>query len=192
MSVSNFLQKNLLLVLIGIVVLIIVFMILYKNVKAFRWAMQWLAMHIPVVKNIIIYNEVTMFTKTFSSLLSHNVFITDTLEILSKITNNEIYKMLVKDTAANLERGEKISAAYKDQWAFPIPAYEMIVTGEKTGQLAEMMSKVSKYYQDLHKNAVARIKAFVEPILIVMLTVVVGFIVLSIVIPMFNMYNAIM
>ena len=149
-------------------------------------------MHIPVVKNIIIYNEVTMFTKTFSSLLSHNVFITDTLEILSKITNNEIYKMLVKDTAANLERGEKISAAYKDQWAFPIPAYEMIVTGEKTGQLAEMMSKVSKYYQDLHKNAVARIKAFVEPILIVMLTVVVGFIVLSIVIPMFNMYNAIM
>lgn len=192
MSVSNFLQKNLLLILIGIVVLIIVFMILYKNVKAFRWAMQWVAMHIPVVKNIIIYNEVTMFTKTFSSLLSHNVFITDTLEILSKITNNEIYKMLVKDTAANLERGEKISAAYKDQWAFPIPAYEMIVTGEKTGQLAEMMSKVSKYYQDLHKNAVARIKAFVEPILIVMLTVVVGFIVLSIVIPMFNMYNAIM
>ena len=185
MSVSNFLQKNLL-------VLIIVFMILYKNVKAFRWAMQWVAMHIPVVKNIIIYNEVTMFTKTFSSLLSHNVFITDTLEILSKITNNEIYKMLVKDTAANLERGEKISAAYKDQWAFPIPAYEMIVTGEKTGQLAEMMSKVSKYYQDLHKNAVARIKAFVEPILIVMLTVVVGFIVLSIVIPMFNMYNVIM
>lgn len=192
MRVSNFLQNNLLLILIGIVVLIVVFMILYKNVKAFRWAMQWLAMHIPVVKNIIIYNEVTMFTKTFSSLLSHNVFITDTLEILSKITNNEIYKMLVKDTAANLERGEKISAAYKDQWAFPIPAYEMIVTGEKTGQLAEMMAKVSKYYQDLHKNAVARIKAFVEPILIVMLTVVVGFIVLSIVIPMFNMYNAIM
>lgn len=192
MNISNFLQRNLIFILIGIVVAIVVFMVLYKNIKSFRWAMQWFAMHIPVVKNIIIYNEVTMFTKTFSSLLSHNVFITDTLEILSKITNNEIYKMLVKDTAANLERGEKISTAYKDQWAFPMPAYEMIVTGEKTGQLAEMMGKVSRYYQDLHKNAVSRIKAFIEPILIVSLTVVVGFIVLSIVIPMFNMYNAIM
>lgn len=192
MNVSNFLQSNLIIILVSIVVAIILFMVLYKNIKSFRWAMQWLAMHIPVIKNIIIYNEVTMFTKTFSSLLGHNVFITDTLEILSKITNNEIYKMLVRDTAANLERGEKISTAYKDQWAFPIPAYEMIVTGEKTGQLSEMMAKVSAYYQDLHKNAVSRIKAFVEPILIVMLTVVVGFIVLSIVIPMFNMYNSIM
>lgn len=189
MNISNFLQRNLILIFVCIIIIILIITFLYKNIKSFRWAIQWCLMHLPIVKNIIIYNEVTMFTKTFSSLLSHNVFITDTLEILSKITNNEIYKMLVRDTAANLERGEKISVAYKDQWAFPIPAYEMIVTGERTGQLAEMMYKVSIYYQDLHKNAVARIKAFIEPILIVFLTVVVGFIVLAIVIPMFNMYN---
>lgn len=192
MNISNFLQKNLILIFVCIIIIILVIAFLYKNIKSVRWTIQWFLMHLPIVKNIIIYNEVTMFTKTFSSLLSHNVFITDTLEILSKITNNEIYKMLVRDTAANLERGEKISVAYKDQWAFPIPAYEMIVTGERTGQLSEMMYKVSIYYQDLHKNAVARIKAFIEPILIVFLTVVVGFIVLAIVIPMFNMYNQVL
>ena len=191
MNTSYFLQKNIIFILIGLILLLIIVMILYRNVKSFRWAVQWVAMHLPVLKNIIIYNEVQMFTKTFSSLLSHSVFITDTLEILSKITNNEIYKMLVRDTAANLERGEKISAAYKDQWAFPVPAYEMLVTGERTGQLAEMMKKVSLYYQDLYTNSVTRIKSFIEPILIVFLTVVVGFIVLSIVIPMFNMYNQI-
>lgn len=192
MNLSAFLQENAILVFGVIVAIVIMLVVAYRNVKGFRWAMQWVFMHIPVIKNIIIYNEVTMFTKTFSSLLSHNVFITDTLEILSKITNNEIYKMLVRDTAANLERGEKISTAYKDQWAFPIPAYEMIVTGERTGQLAEMMGKVSTYYQDLHKNTVSRLKAFIEPILIVGLTVVVGFIVLAIVIPMFNLYNQVM
>lgn len=189
MNLSYFLQDNIILIFAALVSIIVLIVVAYKNVRGFRWAMQWLFMHIPVIKNIIIYNEVTMFTKTFASLLSHNVFITDTLEILSKITNNEIYKMLVRDTAANLERGEKISTAYKDQWAFPIPAYEMIVTGERTGQLSEMMGKVSTYYQDLHKNTVSRLKAFVEPILIVGLTVVVGFIVLAIVIPMFNLYN---
>ena len=130
-----------------------------------------------------------MFSKTFSSLLSHNVYITDSMDILNRITNNEIYKMMIMDTVANLARGEKISKAFENQWAFPLPAYEMIVTGEKTGQLAEMMGKVSTYYQSLHKNMVSKIKALLEPFLIVFLTFVVGIILLSIVVPMFSMYQ---
>ena len=113
------------------------------------------------------------------------------MEILTKITNNEIYKMLVLDTIANLAKGEKISTSFKDHWAFPIPAYEMLVTGEKTGQMPEMMAKVADYYQDLHKNSVTRIKTFIEPILIIFLTVVVGVIVLAIIIPMFGMYQTV-
>ncbi len=132
-----------------------------------------------------------MFTKTFASLLKHNVFITDSMEILNKITNNEIYKNMILDTISNLAKGEKISLAFNNQWAFPIPAYEMIVTGERTGQLPEMMSKVSSYYQEQHRNAVTRVKAFIEPALIIFLTIGVGFIILSIVIPMFNMYSEI-
>ena len=146
-------------------------------------------MHIPVIKDVIIYNEVTIFSKTFASLLSHNVYITDSMDILNKITNNEIYKMMILDTVANLARGDKISKAFENQWAFPVPAYEMIVTGEKTGQLAEMMTKVSNYYQSLHKNSVSKIKSLMEPFLIIFLTFAVGGILLAVVIPMFNMYQ---
>ncbi len=191
MKISDFLQHNLFMLLVIITIVIILMKWLYDNVKAFRMMMQTFAMRLPIFGNIIIYNEVTMFTKTFSSLLKHNVFITDSMEILNKITNNEIYKNMILDTINNLAKGEKISLAFKDQWSFPIPAYEMIVTGERTGQLPEMMSKVSSYYQEQHRNAVTRIKAFVEPALIIFLAVGVGFIVLSIVIPMFNMYNEI-
>lgn len=191
LAFSNFLQKNIIWLLLGFIVIVLIVGYLYKNVKSFRAGAQWILMHIPVIGNVIIYNEVTMFSKTFASLLSHNVFITDSMDILNRITNNEIYKMLILDTITNLAKGEKVSESFKDQWAFPLPAYEMIVTGEKTGQLPEMMTKVSKYYQDLHKNAVTRIKTFVEPIMILMLTAIVGVIVLSIVIPMFNMYDAI-
>ena len=67
----------------------------------------------------------------------------------------------------------------------------MLVTGEKTGELPEMMNKVSVYYQELHKEQVTRIKTFIEPILTVFLTVIVGIIILSIIIPMFGMYNTI-
>lgn len=191
LSVSDFLQNHFMWILVGIIITILVLKYLYNNVKVIRTMLQWIIMHLPVFGNVIIYNEVTMFTKTFSSLLAHNVFITDSMEVLNKITNNEIFKMLILDTITNLAKGEKISEAFKDQWAFPLPAYEMIVTGERTGQLAEMMAKVSSYYQDLHANAVTRIKAFLEPALIVSLTVVVGFIVLAVVIPMFSMYDLI-
>lgn len=188
-NISNFLEENILWVILGVVLTILIIVYLYKNVKVLRTIMQWIFMHIPVVKDVIIYNEVTMFSKTFASLLSHNVYITDSMDILNRVTNNEIYKMMILDTVANLARGDKISAAFKDQWAFPVPAYEMIVTGEKTGQLAEMMSKVSTYYQSLHKNTVSRIKALVEPILIIFLTFAVGAILLAVIVPMFNMYS---
>lgn len=188
-NASNFLQKNVLWLILGLIVVIIIVYYLYKNVKIIRTIIQWIVMHIPVAKDVIIYNEVTMFSKTFASLLSHNVYITDSMDILNRVTNNEIYKMMILDTVANLARGDKISAAFKDQWAFPIPAYEMIVTGERTGQLAEMMSRVSTYYQSLHKNTVTRIKALVEPFLIIFLTFAVGTILLAVIIPMFNMYS---
>lgn len=190
-AVSNFLKSYALYLLIGLVAFVVLFIYLYKNIKMFRTMCQYVAMKLPVFGNTIIYNEVTMFTKTFSSLLSHNVFITESMEVLNKITNNEIYKMLILDTMSNLAKGDKISDAFKDQWAFPIPAYEMLVTGEKTGELPEMMAKVSTYYQELHKQQVARIKTFIEPILTVFLTVVVGIIILAIIIPMFGMYSSI-
>ena len=188
-NLSDFLKNYWLWLIGGIAIFVIVFIYLFKNVKAFRKAMQYVAMHVPIIGNVIIYNEVTMFTKTFASLLRHNVFITDTMEILNKITGNEIWKAIILDTIANLSKGEKISTAFENHWAVPIPAYEMIVTGERTGQLPEMMQKVSDYYQELHKNSVGRIKSFVEPILILFLTGAVGLIVLSIIIPMFGMYD---
>ena len=188
-SASKFLEKNIIWLFLGLILIVFIIIWLYKNVKIIRTVMQWVFMHIPVIKEVIIYNEVTMFSKTFASLLAHNVYITDSMDILNRVTNNEIYKMMILDTVANLARGDKISAAFEDQWAFPIPAYEMIVTGEKTGQLAEMMARVSQYYQSLHKNTVSRIKALVEPILIIFLTFSVGAILLAVIIPMFNMYQ---
>lgn len=189
-DISTFLETKAVLIIVVVAIVITLFVVVYKNVRTFRTLLQYLVMHLPVFGNVVIYNEITMFTKTFCSLLRHNVFITDSMEILNKITSNEIYKMIILDTITNLAKGEKISLAFKDHWAVPIPAYEMIVTGERTGQLPEMMGKVSAYYQEMHKNAVTRIKTFIEPALILFLTVMVGGIVLSIIVPMFDMYNS--
>ena len=189
LAASGFLKTKAWILALGIIVAIIAFVMAYKRVKAFRKSIQITLMHIPVVKNIIIYNEIAIFTKTFASLLKNNVYITQSVEILSKITNNEIYKDIMYNTINNIVTGDKISKAFKNHWAVPDVAYNMIVTGESTGELAEMMDRVSHYYQEQHASMVNNIKSFIEPLTIVFLAVVVGAIIISILVPMFDMYN---
>ena len=148
-------------------------------------------MHIPVVKNIIIFKEVIMFTKTFASLINYDVFITDSMEILGKITDNEIYKMLIRDAVINLSNGNSVSLAFKDHWAFPIIAYEMLLTGERTDRLGTMMSKVADYYNTEQKNLITQLKSLIEPIMIIFLALVVGIVLLAVIVPMFSMYSEI-
>lgn len=191
LAASDFLKGNIMYILLGICVVVMIIVYLYRNIKAVKRALQNFAMKLPLFGNIIIYNEMTIFTKTFSSLLKNNVFITDSIEILTKITNNEIYKEIMFNTINNIAVGEKISTSFKDNWAIPEVAYYMIVTGESTGELAEMMSKVSVYYQEEHKNIINSLKSLIEPLMIVFLAVVVGGVVLSVIIPMFSLYGQI-
>ena len=191
LAASTFLKNYIYIILFIFVLIIFIILMLYKKVKAFRTKFQKISMKFPVIGQIIIYKELTIFTKTFSSLLKNNVFITDSMEILSKITNNEIYKQIMIDTIANIARGEKISESFKDHWAIPDVAYFMIVTGESTGELATMMSKVSLYYQEEHKNKISTMKSLIEPAIIVILALIVGAIILAVIVPMFSLYNEI-
>ena len=190
-SASDFIKANYYYIMLVVIVALLVIKYLYSNVRTFRASMQRFAMKIPVLKDVIIYNEVTTFTKTFASLLKHGVYITDTMTILMQITNNEIYRRMIASCIKHLKKGENISVAFKGHWAFPLPAYEMIVTGERTGKLAEMLSKVSDYYQELHATIVSRMKVIIEPLLIILLTGVVGVIILAVIVPMFSIYSSI-
>ncbi len=190
-SSSEFIQNYWLILLGAVAALVFVFKILFSNVKEFRMVVQTILMKIPVVGNIIIYNEVANLTKTFASLLNHSVYITDSVKILSKITSNEVYKRIINNTLVNLSKGSKISEAFQDEWAFPVVAYEMLQTGESTGQLGLMMEKVANHYQMLHKNIVNQIKSLIEPVMIGLLAVVAGGIILAIIIPMFAIYSEI-
>ncbi len=190
-AASNFMQNNYIVLLLGLLILIMIFYLCYKYIIGFRRTIQIILMKIPAFGKIIIYNEVYNFTKTFSSLINHGVFITDSMEILSKITNNEIYKEIIAKTMSNLAKGENISNSFKGVWAFPTVAYHMLVTGENTGQLGLMMEKVSQHYQQLHKAMVDQLKSLVEPAMILLVASIVGVILISIITPMFGIYSQI-
>jgi len=191
-NMSTFLQNNVIKIVLAIFAGIIIIVMLYRYVKKFRYCVQWVAMHIPVIKDVLIDNEVVMFTKTFSSLIRHDVFITDSIEMLGKITNNEIYKDIIKEAVTNLSAGAGLSPAFENKWAFPRVAYEMLVTGEKTGRLGVMMENVANYYEEEQKNLIQRLKSLIEPVMIIVLAFIVGVILLAIFIPMFSIYSDIL
>lgn len=190
-NLSKYITANINMILIIAFLVLLVLLFLYKNSKEIRKIIQSLGMHIPFFGKIIIYHELTLFTKTFASLLRNSVYITDSMEILSNITNNEVYKDIMIETISNIARGDKISKSFYNKWCVPDVAYYMIVTGEATGELSLMMEKVASYFNDLHKTRVTNLKSFLEPIMIVILALIVGVVILAVVIPMFSLYGQI-
>ena len=190
-NISKFMTSNINILIVILLVVILTTLIMYRNVKSFRKSIQTIGMRIPFFGKIIIYHEITLFTKTFASLLKNSVYITSSMEILTNITNNEVYKDIMIETISNIASGEKISLSFENKWCIPDVAYYMIVTGESTGELSLMMEKVANYYSDLHKSKVTNLKSFLEPIMIVILALIVGIIILAVVIPMFSLYGQI-
>lgn len=190
-AASSFLQNYWWVIILVVVLVIVIFRWLYKNIKEFRKSAQILLMKAPAFGKVIIYGQVSTITRTFSSLLNHGVFITDSMEILSNLTTNEVYREILSRTMIGLSKGAKLSETFKGEWAFPVVAYEMIVTGESTGQLALMMQKVSEHFSNLHHNSVTVIKSLIEPVVIIFLAIAVGFILMSIILPMFDLYGQI-
>ena len=191
LDLSEFLQTKYMWIISIVVIVVGSYIFLFKKVKAFKVFMQSFFMKLPVIGNLIISKEMSMFARTFSSLQKNNVLLTDSIDILAKITNNEIYKELELRTIDNLIKGNKMSETFKDHWAIPDVAYFMIVTGESTGELAEMLEKVADFYSKQEKASVAMIKTFIEPLMILFLAVMVGFILIAILVPMFGIYSTV-
>ncbi len=189
-KISDFVSNHLIDILLAIILVLMLYLYLFKHVRSFKLMMQTFFLKLPVIKNLIKYKEISMFSRTFASLINHGVYINDSMDVLLKVSENEVYRNIIKKTVDNLNAGGKISETFKDNPAIPVVAYEMIVTGESTGNLGEMLEKVSDYYDGLNRNSANAIKSLIEPALIIFLAGVVGVVILSVILPMFSMYNS--
>ena len=192
MKISDFVINYWYFIIIGIAIIVTIIVMLYKSSRIIKYNMQAFLMHLPILKDMIKYHQLVTFTGTFATLIKHDVFITDSMEILSKITDNEVYKKIIDSAIANLSKGNGVSVAFKGHWAFPQTAYEMLVTGERTGKLGEMMQHVTEYYQEEQTSLIARLKSLIEPLMIILLAGIVGVVLLAVIVPMFDIYSKIM
>jgi type IV pilus assembly protein PilC len=174
---------------------IIVFIAIYvlfsfmKKQKKTKYYLDYAAMRIPIFGKLVQKAALARMTRTLSSLFSSSVPILQALSIVENVVANEVIAKVMRQARDSLERGQSLAEPMKKHWAFPPLVTQMITIGEETGSLDAMLSKVADFYEAEVDAGVDRLKSLIEPIMIVLLAGVVGTIVTSIIVPMYDIFN---
>jgi type IV pilus assembly protein PilC len=151
-----------------------------KFIDAFKLKM-------PIFGPLFLKVAVARFTRTLGVLIRSGVNILNALDIVAKTANNSVIEAAVMKTRASIQSGETISAPLRESEVFPPMVVRMIDVGERTGALESMLTKIADFYEDQVDAAVAGLTALIEPLLIVFLGLLVGFIAVAMFLPLFKM-----
>jgi len=146
---------------------------------------------VPVAGMLIRKIAVARFCRTLGTLIASGVPILEALGITADTAGNRVVKDAVMSTRKSIEGGRTIAGPLKASGAFPPMVVQMIAVGEETGALDTMLSKIAQFYEDEVDAAVEGLMALLEPVMIVFLGVVIGGIVVSMYLPMFDLINKI-
>lgn len=187
-GISEFLKQNFLLALGGVVVIIVALVMASKHPKG-RRALDQFKLKMPIFGPLFMKVAVARFTRTLGTLIRSGVNILNALDIVARTAGNTIIEEAVIKTRASIQSGESISTPLRESDVFPPMVVRMIDVGERTGALESMLTKIADFYEDQVDTAVSGLTSMIEPLLIVFLGVVVGFIVISMFMPMFKMID---
>ena len=188
MNASNFAVQYwyLFIIFIGLVVLGI--WMLRRN-RDGKLLLDTFLLRLPIFGDIMKKSVLATMTRTLSSLFSSSVPILQAMTMTEKVVENEVISRVIAKSRESLERGGSLTEPMNGHWAFPPLIPHMIAIGEQTGSLDSMLAKVADFYEKEVDAATDRLKALIEPLMIVLLAGLVGTIVLAILMPMFEIFN---
>jgi len=154
------------------------------RLKVDRWLLR-----LPLLGKILRQVAVARFCRTLGTLISSGVPILEGLDITAKTSGNAVVEGAIRQVKIRIERGETVAAPLKATGVFPPLVAQMIGVGESTGALDTMLAKIAEFYEDEVDVAVAGLMTVLEPVLIAVLGVIVGGIVISMYLPMFQLIS---
>lgn len=190
-SFSKFFVDNLLLINIIIFLTILTFVYIYKNNSKFRIKFDKLLLEIPIISR---YNLFFLYTYTsfcISILTRCNVPMLKILEIILEGSNNYYFKEVIGNVYYSLEKGESLSCAFSKEDIFSDLFISMIKSGEKSGRLEVIMEDTGEYYSERLTESLRYMSKVFEPVMILFMAIIVGFIVFAIAMPMFDLVNVV-
>jgi type IV pilus assembly protein PilC len=158
----------------------------YYRTDQGRMTVDRFLLRAPIFGVLLRKIAVARFTRTLSALISGGVPILDALRITAKTAGNRIVENAVLEARERVTAGQTLGEPLRQSKVFPAMVVQMVAVGEQTGRLDDMLSKVADYYEDEVDVAVSGLTALLEPIMIVFLGIVVGGIVISMYLPIFQ------
>jgi type IV pilus assembly protein PilC len=190
MGASRFLKGYWYVVLGAIVAAVFMFK-RYRATSNGRLKIDKFMLKVPVLGDVLRKSAVSRFTRTLGTLISSGVSILDGLEITAKTAGNRVVQDAIMESRSSIAGGDTIAQPLKKSGVFPPMVISMISVGEQTGGLDEMLSKIADFYDEEVDAAVSNLLSLLEPVMIVFLGVVVGGMVVSMYLPIFDMINAV-
>jgi len=175
----------------AVVIAATVALIYYYRTEPGRLVIDTIKLKTPVFGDLERKSSISRFSQTLSTLLNSGITIIDALGITAKTAGNKVLEKGLLKTVKRIAGGLTIAEPLKDTGVFPPMVIHMIAVGERTGDLAEMLSKISEFYSEEVDAAVDALTSIIEPILIVFMGAVIGGILVSMYLPMFSMMNMI-
>jgi type IV pilus assembly protein PilC len=182
---------------IGLIVTVLVIVVSvisfqsYKNTKAGRMSLAYLSFKIPVFGNLIQKIQLAQFGRLLAMLLRSGVSILDALAIVSKALSNPVYSKAVYDTIEEVSKGVPLAVPLAKTGIFPLLYIRMISTGEQTGNLDKVLADVGKFYDDEVNDITNNLTKLMEPLILLIVGGLVGFLAVAVYLPIYNIGNVI-
>lgn len=162
----------------------------YYTTSSGRLVIDKMLLKAPLFGNLIIKGGLAKFTRTLSTLLGAGVSIMDAMDIAAQVSGNAVLEQALLKAKESIASGKSITAPFAQNSLFPPLVVQMMAVGETTGALDQMLSKVADFFEDEVDTIVGALTSMIEPIMIVILGGVVGFMVLALYMPIFQMAGA--
>ena len=190
LALSKFIKKYVVIVIPGVILLLYLAKKYYQT-ESGKALIDRLLLKLPVFGGLLQKVSVARFARTLGTLVSSGVPILDGLSIVSRTAGNRTIETAILNARASIREGETIAEPLSRSGVFPPMVIQMISVGESTGALDSMLGKIAEFYEEEVDVAVANLTSLLEPFLMIFLGVVIGGVVISMYLPIFQMASAV-
>jgi len=189
-SISSFFSNHYIILFLGIAAVGFLLVRFLKTEKGTRFVDK-LILRLPVFGKLAAMVAISRFTRTLGTLVGSGIPLLDALEIGEAVIGNTVFMDALKDVRVSVREGSTLGQPLRDSGVFPPLVTRMIAVGEQTGEMEEMFNKIADIYDLQVETTLSALTSLLEPIMILMIGVVMGFIVFAILLPIFELTSAI-
>lgn len=165
--------------------------ILNRYVRPYRKLKSMIALRLPIVGEIIVKSTVARMSLLMANLLAAGVSVIDTLEVSSTVSRNVQFLEATDRIQAKITTGAPLSVLFGSEKVFPVALSQLMAVGERTGNMDEMLTSISKYYEEEFTTLVDGLSTIIEPLMIVFVGIMIGVMVVALYLPIFSAGDAI-